>query len=211
MTFWLNHITPFLTILEYAILAVLLLLGIAILLIFFWRMRILSKARGDPRKWISLLTSEWDKDLGTKSNTGEQDAPSRLVRTGLANMEKVPDALEKILEAQEMAEKRELEKGALFLGTVGANAPFIGLTGTVLGILAAFQRFAQASGHGSTEVMSAISRSLVATALGLLVAIPSVIFYNIIRSKIRAILDQGKELRALFIARSLHASCRKEP
>jgi biopolymer transport protein ExbB/TolQ len=211
MTFWLNHITPFLSILEYVILAVLILLGALILLVFFWRFRVLSKARGNPGKWISLLTSEWDKELEIKSDTGEQDAPARLVRTGMANLEKVPDALEKILEAQEMAEKRELEKGAAFLGTVGANAPFVGLAGTVLGILSAFQRFAETSGHGSTEVMAAISRALVATALGLLVAIPAVIFYNIIRSKIRAIINQDKELQALFVARSLHASCRKEP
>jgi biopolymer transport protein ExbB/TolQ len=209
MTFWLNHLTPFLTILEYAILAVLLFLGMTILLVFLWRMRVLNKAKGNPVKWVALLTNDWG--TGIEFDNRELDAPARLMRTAVANLEKVPDALEKILEAHEMAEKRELEKGASFLGTVGANAPFVGLTGTVLGILTAFQRFAETSGHGSAEVMSAISRSLVATALGLAVAIPAVIFYNIIRGKIRTIIDQGRELRALFIARSLQASsCRKE-
>jgi biopolymer transport protein ExbB/TolQ len=209
MSFWLNHITPLLSVFEYAILAVLLFLGAAVLLVFLWRMRVLQKAGGNPRKWVSMLTRDWEKEL--EFDSGELDAPARLVRTAVANLEKVPDALEKILEAHEMAEKRELEKGASFLGTVGANAPFVGLTGTVLGILTAFQQFAETSGHGSAEVMSAISRALVATALGLAVAIPAVIFYNILRGKIRTIIDQGREIRALFIARSLQASsCRKE-
>jgi biopolymer transport protein ExbB/TolQ len=210
MTSWLNNITPLLFILEHAILVILLVLGAAILWIFIWRMGALSKAKGDPEKWNRLLSKEFGKDMDSALAAKEENAPARLIKTGMANSDKIPEALEKILEAQEMAEKRELEKGASILGTVGANAPFIGLTGTVVGILSAFQRFAESSGHGSTEVMSAISRALVATALGLLVAIPAVIFYNIIRGRIRAIIDQGRELRALFIARSLNASSRKE-
>jgi biopolymer transport protein ExbB len=148
--------------------------------------------------------------MGVPESFKEENTPVRLMKTALSNIDKIPEALEKILEAQEMSEKRELEKGAALLGTVGANAPFLGLTGTVIGILSAFQRFAESSGQGSTEVMSAISRALVATALGLLVAIPAVIFYNIIRGKIRSILDQSRELRALLIARSLHSSVRKD-
>jgi biopolymer transport protein ExbB/TolQ len=210
MTSWLNNITPLLFILEHAILVILLILGAAILWIFIWRLRVLSKAKGNPEKWNSFLAQEWKKDMVVQLAEKEENAPARLIKTGMANIDKIPEALEKILEAQEMAEKRELEKGASILGTVGANAPFIGLTGTVVGILSAFQRFAESSGHGSAEVMSAISRALVATALGLLVAIPAVIFYNIIRGRIRAIVDQGRELRALFIARSLQASIRKE-
>ena len=211
MNSWLGNITPVLFVLEHVILIILLVLGASIIGVFIWRLRALAKARGNPEKWNRLLTREWEKEPDWESEAAPKDAPARIVRTGMANADKVPEALEKILEAQEMSEKRELEKGASFLGTVGANAPFVGLTGTVIGILSAFQRFAESSGHGSAEVMSAISRALVATALGLLVAIPAVIFYNIIRGKIRAILDQGREMRALIIARSLNASTFKEP
>jgi biopolymer transport protein ExbB/TolQ len=210
MNSWLSYITPLLSCLELTILAILVVLGVTILWIFIWRMRVLAKAQGNPEKWNRILMEGFGKDLGVPESFKEENTPVRLMKTALSNIDKIPEALEKILEAQEMSEKRELEKGAALLGTVGANAPFLGLTGTVIGILSAFQRFAESSGQGSTEVMSAISRALVATALGLLVAIPAVIFYNIIRGKIRSILDQSRELRALLIARSLHSSVRKD-
>jgi biopolymer transport protein ExbB/TolQ len=114
-----------------------------------------------------------------------------------------PEALEKIFEVQESAEKRELDRGLSFLGTVGANAPFLGLTGTVIGILVAFDRFAASGGRGSTEVMLSISQALIATALGLVVAIPAVVFYNILRNRSRHILEQAREIRGLIVARSL--------
>jgi len=133
----------------------------------------------------------------------------RVVKTGLANLGLAPEALEKVFEVQESAERRELDRGVSFLGTVGANAPFLGLTGTVIGILSAFDRFAASGGHGSTEVMVAISRALIATALGLLVAIPAVIFYNILRSRSKTILEQAREIRGLILARSLQAAFQK--
>jgi biopolymer transport protein ExbB len=132
-----------------------------------------------------------------------------VVKTGLANFGLAPEALEKIFDVQESAERRELNRGLAFLGTVGANAPFLGLTGTVIGILSAFDRFAASGGRGSAEVMVAISRALVATALGLLVAIPAVVFYNMLRNKSRAILEEAREVRGLILARSLQSAFRK--
>jgi len=84
--------------------------------------------------------------------------------------------------------KLSLEKRLGILATFGNNAPFIGLFGTVLGVIKAFHDLATAKQFGVSVVMEGISQALVATALGLFVAIPSVIAYNYFVRKIKSIL-----------------------
>jgi len=84
--------------------------------------------------------------------------------------------------------KLQLEKRLVVLATLGNNAPFIGLLGTVLGVLESFHALANSSEFGVKVVMGGISEALVATALGLFVAIPSVIAYNFFVRKIKTIL-----------------------
>src|SRR6185295_6841508 len=79
----------------------------------------------------------------------------------------------------------DLERHLGILGTLGNNAPFIGLFGTVLGIIRAFADLAQNQGGGATVVMRGISEALVATAVGLMVAIPAVIAYNVFQGRVR--------------------------
>jgi len=180
------------------------------LVLFVWRWNVLSKAQGDPSKWRTLLS----KDLASGSNLDripvtvedERTLPGRVVKLGKDNAGLSPEALDKVFDVQESTERRHLEGGVSFLGTVGANAPFLGLTGTVLGILIAFDKFAQSGGKGGTDVMVAIARALVATALGLIVAIPAVVAYNMLRSRVRSIQDRSREVRGLIVARSLHAA-----
>lgn len=81
-----------------------------------------------------------------------------------------------------------LEKRLGVLATFGNNAPFIGLFGTVLGIINAFHTLSRGSEFGVNAVMGGISEALVATATGLFVAIPSVIAYNYFVRKIKMIL-----------------------
>lgn len=214
MVHLIEYLSPILVIIERMVMALLIFLEFAIVAIFVWRLRAYSLAAGDPAKWIKAMTQNLRAVGGPEVTlTGAEEAtvPGRVVKTGLANLGLAPESLEKVLEVQESAERRELERGNAFLGTVGANAPFLGLTGTVIGILVAFDRFAASGGRGSTEVMVAISQALIATALGLIVAIPAVIFYNILRNKSKVILDQAREIRGLILARSLHSTfSRKE-
>lgn len=84
--------------------------------------------------------------------------------------------------------KLSLEKRLGILATLGNNAPFIGLFGTVLGIIQAFHDLGRASEFGVRIVMEGISEALVATALGLFVAIPSVIAYNYFVRRVKKIL-----------------------
>jgi biopolymer transport protein TolQ len=204
-----QNLAPAMLLLEKGLLALLLLLGAASLAIFIWRFRSYAKTQGKPQKWIRLLTQEMSSPrIPALMLTPDDEATvaGRVVRTGIANQDLSSQALEKVFEVQESAEKRELEKGLSFLATVGSNAPFLGLTGTVIGILVAFERFAASGGKGSTEVMVSISQALVATAIGLVVAIPAVVFFNVLKQKSRAVLDGAREVRGLLLARSLQAA-----
>lgn len=85
--------------------------------------------------------------------------------------------------------KPRLESGLLFLGTLGNNAPFIGLFGTVLGIITAFRELSASSQGAMGNVMSGISEALVATAVGILVALPAVVAYNVFQKKANDVED----------------------
>ncbi len=93
--------------------------------------------------------------------------------------------------------KLSLEKRLGILATFGNNAPFIGLFGTVLGVMQAFHDLGKSSEFGVKVVMEGISEALVATALGLFVAIPSVIAYNYFVRKIKTILLIYEEKKKL--------------
>jgi len=80
-------------------------------------------------------------------------------------------------------ERGGYERGLSFLGTLGNNAPFVGLFGTVLGIIKAFADLATNVQGGAQVVMAGISEALVATAIGLAVALPAVVAFNVFKGK----------------------------
>jgi biopolymer transport protein ExbB len=88
------------------------------------------------------------------------------------------DAVDEVRAAVVEQERARYEKRLAFLGTLGSNAPFIGLFGTVLGIIRAFHDLAGSTLQNTQAVMSGIAEALVATAVGLLVALPAVATYN---------------------------------
>jgi len=94
------------------------------------------------------------------------------------------DAAEQIVTSVLGRERLLLERRLAFLGTLGNNAPFIGLFGTVLGIIRAFHDLALGSMTGHTSVMAGISEALVATAIGLFVAIPAVMAFNYFQKQV---------------------------
>lgn len=98
-------------------------------------------------------------------------------------------------------EKMQMERGLLILATVGSNAPFIGLFGTVLGIIRAFHDLSIDSADASQAVMAGISEALVATAVGLLVAIPAVVLYNVLMKTVKSRLSRTDSLLDLVLGR----------
>ena len=86
------------------------------------------------------------------------------------------------------------------LGTLGNNAPFIGLFGTVIGIIQAFHDLSSNPEGGPSVVMAGISEALVATAVGLLVAIPAVIAYNGYQRMVKRRLSNAEAMKRLVVA-----------
>jgi len=120
-----------------------------------------------------------------------------VLREGLNCVDKGPDSVEEAVNAT-LAQQRPLyERYLSVLGTLGANAPFIGLFGTVLGIIKAFHDLGQATVKGvavQQTVMAGISEALVATAVGLAVAIPAVIGYNVLTRLVKTIAARSNAL-----------------
>lgn len=97
-------------------------------------------------------------------------------------------------------ERRVLEKNLSVLATLGANTPFIGLLGTVFGIIQAFSQLSNQQG-ASNAVMSSIASALIATALGLFVAIPAVVAYNYFSLQLKSAMGSAEALKNLYISR----------
>jgi biopolymer transport protein ExbB len=116
-------------------------------------------------------------------------------------------ALERHLDTRLAVERRGLEKRLIILGTLGNNAPFVGLLGTVLGVIHAFHDLGVAAGQGPEVVMQGISEALVATAVGIMVALPCVAAYNFLKKRIKDLLVDadrfGKQLIAALETKGL--------
>lgn len=110
-----------------------------------------------------------------------------------------PEQIDRAVASQYKEERMQLEKGLAVLATLGANAPFIGLFGTVLGIIRAFAYLGAQS--GSSSVMSGVSQALYATAAGLFVAIPAVVAFNTFSKKLKDLQMQVESLKDLYISR----------
>jgi biopolymer transport protein ExbB len=102
-----------------------------------------------------------------------------------------------------LPEKEKWASFSTFLGSVGSNAPFIGLLGTVFGILKTFADLSAATSGGPQVVMAGISEALIATAVGLLVAIPAVVFYNLCKARVKKSSVRLTALVELICARDL--------
>lgn len=108
--------------------------------------------------------------------------------------------LEEVFNTFALTERPDLEKFLGFLATVGSNAPYVGLLGTVLGIMKAFNDLAQSPEAGQQTVMAGISLALVATAAGLFVAIPAVVSYNHYSKKVRGVMQSLESVKELCLA-----------
>lgn len=116
------------------------------------------------------------------------------------------------LDAEVGRARRDLERGLNFLGTIGNNAPFIGLFGTVIGVIVAFDELGSAAARAGAmgNVMSGIAEALVATGVGLFVALPAVIAYNVLTKHI-ADLEQEAMALGKHLSASLAVAHRTSP
>ena len=98
------------------------------------------------------------------------------------------------IQAEEKIARLRMERNLAFLGTVGNNAPFVGLLGTVIGIIRSFHSLDQSQGKVTAGLMTDIGEALVATAIGIMVAIPAVAAFNYFQRVIKTRLSRGSAL-----------------
>jgi len=162
------------------VLIILLIFSITSWTIIFYKWRLFTKADTESQQFLRIFsTSKSSKDLYTASKNFELSPLARLFKSVYA--EKVySDRLElsRMLKRYCTLEASKLERYLHFLATTGTTTPFIGLFGTVWGIMNAFTGIGAAGSASLAVVAPGIAEALVTTAMGLVAAIPAVIFYN---------------------------------
>jgi biopolymer transport protein ExbB len=166
-----------------------------------------SKAKGQSIKYIMMLRTFLQERKMQEAVAAAQQHPNspvaKVVGAGLreylegleALREEGPDdvgdfdlvdAVNRQMERAKERETANLKRGLTWLATVGSTAPFVGLFGTVVGIINAFQGLSGDGGGGLSAVAGGISEALVATAVGLVVAIPAVMLFNAFNGRVEA-------------------------
>jgi biopolymer transport protein ExbB len=126
---------------------------------------------------------------------------SQVLRSGLSQISKGFHAVEEHITSTTFGQKQRLELRMIVLGTLGNNAVYIGLFGTVLGVIKAFHDLAQEGMAGPEVVMQGLSEALLATAVGLLVALPCVIAFNVFQKWIKDLMAETEAMTRLLLAR----------
>lgn len=108
-----------------------------------------------------------------------------IARAGISGANGGAAVAEERIRGAKVVAKGRMERNLAFIGTVGNNAPFVGLLGTVIGIIRAFQALHESQGQVSEGLMAEVGEALVATAIGLLVALPAVAAYNFFQRVIK--------------------------
>jgi biopolymer transport protein ExbB len=135
---------------------------------------------------------------------------AEVALAGLTEAERGAEAVAAAMMGAKSRTKLKLERNLAFLGTLGSNAPFIGLFGTVLGIIKAFRDLSVNQAGGVSVVMAGISEALVATAVGLLVAIPAVVAFNFFNRQVRSVAAHIDSLAHIILA-EVHAETPAAP
>ena len=126
---------------------------------------------------------------------------ARVLREALRWKDGGAHAVADAIDSELYQVKKDLERGMNLLGTLGNNAPFIGLFGTVLGVIEAFHQLGDGANKAAMgNVMSGIAEALVATGVGLFVAIPAVVAYNMVQKRIGEIENGVGSLGKLLTA-----------
>jgi biopolymer transport protein ExbB/biopolymer transport protein TolQ len=146
-----------------------------------------GEALGDE---LCRLLEEGDRDRARALLDASPTVEAEVLRASLRWANGGPAALEAAIEGEMTKRRRELERGMTLLGTLGNNAPFVGLLGTVIGVIVAFADLADGQNKVQMDkVMGGIAEALIATGVGLFVAIPAVVAFNVFQKKIGDIED----------------------
>jgi biopolymer transport protein ExbB len=167
---------------------------------------------------VAALAQDLDRRLtkgdieGAIADLGRSRAvAASIAAAGLRLARLGPDAVAKAMESATALERNLLERRLVYLGTLGNNAPFVGLFGTVVGVIHAFEELGHAApGHAggpsaaaqiaSQGVMTAVAEALVTTAVGIAVALPAIALYNYLQRRVATLLCESEALSSLVLA-----------
>jgi biopolymer transport protein ExbB/TolQ len=166
-------------------------------LIFYRRRRIQVDAVRDA---LSLSLDRGDLEAAAKMLAKHDALETNVVLVGIRAYEKGPEAVEDLMAGALGRERSRYERRLSFLATLASNAPYIGLFGTVLGIVRSFRDLAANMAEASSAVMAGIAEALVATAVGLLVAIPAVIAFNAFKGRVKQAVTDCQLLARMLLA-----------
>jgi len=163
-------------------------LSVAALAVAAERLWFFVRERVPARRLAQALQALHDGDVGRAVSqlSGQRSMAAAVARACLEHAAASPAVVDDHRIAAVERQRLRYEHRLALLGTLGNNAPFIGLFGTVLGIIRAFHELSASSLAGTQVVMSGIAEALVATGVGLLVALPSVALYNAFSRHIEA-------------------------
>lgn len=164
-------------------------MSLASLIVMAERMVVFRKARKESRNFaakMGAILAKGDLQAASSTNLGKDIGHlGRVITSGLTAYRTSPsskdvavESVARALERQAQREVQSLKRGLGLLATVGSTAPFVGLLGTTMGIVHAFELMAKSGSGGLGTISAGIAEALITTAFGLLVAIPAVVAYN---------------------------------
>ncbi len=168
----------------------LLLCSVIALTFIFERWFFLKRCAANAEHFFRQIQEALQKggvDLALAVCSASLSSLAAVVRAGL-EAQGGRQASEELMNAMAIEERAKLEKNLNVLGTLGNIAPLIGLFGTVVGIISAFHALAVNGAAGPSVLSAGIAEALFTTAAGLVVAVPSVVFYNFFLRKVGTIM-----------------------
>ena len=141
-----------------------------------------------------------DFDAAAKLLAKHDSMETNVTLAGLRGYEKGPESVEELIAGAMGRGKAEYERRLSILATLASNCPFIGLFGTVLGIVRSFKEMSKDLANASSGVMAGIAEALIATAVGLLVAIPAVVAYNVFKGMVKDATTNTDSLTRVLMA-----------
>jgi len=144
---------------------------------------------------LAVLFQEGFAELKKLQAKVEEKADPNIISTDLGGVDNIARSLRRAT----TSEITRLEKFLTFLATTGATAPFIGLFGTVWGIMSAFEKIGQSGSASLAVVAPGIAEALIATAIGLVAAIPAVMGYNHFQHKIKVLISEMDSFSTEFL------------
>ena len=166
---------------------------------FFWKTKRFDAINAQLDRFanspLSVLFNEAYGEMIKLAHRKEEKVEPNVISTDLGGIDNIARALRRAT----TSEITRLEKYLTFLATTGSTAPFIGLFGTVWGIMTAFQGIGQSGSASLAVVAPGIAEALIATAIGLVAAIPAVMGYNHFQQKIKVLISEMDNFSTEFL------------